>query len=319
MPLYEDKLNVQNANKQEKELDVITQSLFDGGNVIDMPYAEPKKHKISYDVLYEGKLKEEKLAIETHAKINDSLDVAEEVLFKAGIEELTFEDDAEILEETLTFKEPVKPDYVSEEVLFSESNEQLSFDNLSIVSDVSHSKNESSIDDGLDANNSQLSFDDLDINVSLDESDDDFETPKIVYTKKSFAEKMFDCDPIILERYDELKNLLLIYKKVKSRISNTCDTFKFGGTQLAKISTSGKSLKLYLNLEMNEVESRLKCKEAGHKKAYEEVPVFLRIRSPRSMKNAKYLINQLATKYNLVENPKSVLVNSVELLKEKLD
>ena len=70
---------------------------------------------------------------------------------------------------------------------------------------------------------------------------------------------------------------------------------------------------------MEEVEPRLKCKEAGHKKAYEEVPVFLRIRSPRSMKNAKFLINQLATKFNLVENPKSVLVNSVELLKEKLD
>ncbi len=319
MSLYEDKLNLQNTNNKEKVLDVSTEPLFNGGSAEELDYLEPKKQEVDFDVLYKGKLKEERLASDTHAEAVNELDVTEEVLFKTGVEDLAIEEDAEILEETLSFKEPVRPDYVAEEVLFSKEGEQLTIDNLSIVGETATSENSDLIDDGLDASDSQLSFDDLDINVSLDESEDDFETQKIVYTKKSFAEKMFDCDPIILERYDELKNLLLIYKKVKSRISNTCDTFKFGSTQLAKISTSGKSLKLYLNLDMTEVEPRLKCKEAGHKKAYQEVPVFLRIRSPRSMKNAKYLINQLATKFNLVENPKSVLVNSVELLKEKLD
>lgn len=310
MPLYEDKLNLQNTNKN-KGSDVSLEPLFNGGKAEDLPYAEPKKQQVDVDVLYKNKLYEEVLSNDTHAEINGEVDVAEEVLFKDGIEDLQIEEDAEILEETLSFKEPVRPDYVTEEVLFSEQGEQLSIDTLSVA--PIQAEDEAVIDDA------QLSFADIDENVDLDKDYDDFEEPKVVYKKKSFAEKMFECDPIILERYDELKNLLLIYKKVKSRLSNTCDTFKIGSTQLAKISTSGKSLKLYLNLEMNEVEPRLKCKDAGHKKAYEEVPVFLRIRSPRSMKNAKYLINQLATKFNLVENPKSVLVNSVELLKEKLD
>lgn len=314
MSLYEDKLNLENTNKKEAVLDVNAEPLFTVGKTEELAYVEPKK-QTDFDVLYKGKLQEEKLSSETHTQMANSLDVTEEVLFKTGVEDLTIEEDAEILEETLSFKEPIRPDYVTEEVLFSESGEQISLDTMPYA--PTQETVENNFDDIGDG--AQLSFDDIDVNVDLDDDYDDFKQQKIVYQKKSFAEKMFDCDPIILERYDELKNLLLIYKKVKSRISNTCDTFKFGGTQIAKISTSGKSLKLYLNLEISEVEPRLKCKEAGHKKAYEEVPVFLKIRSPRSMKNAKYLINQLATKFNLVENPKSVLVNSVELLKEKLN
>ena len=319
MSLYEDKLNLQNLDNK-KDLDVNAEPLFNGGSTEEIPYIEPKKQGVDFDVLFKDKLQEEILESDTHSKVDAKADVSEEVLFKTGVEDISIEEDAEILEETLSFKEPIRPEYVTEEVLFSEAGEQLSMDGLSIFGAATQDGGETAlIDDGLNSDGSQLSFDDLDVNVSLDDSDEDYDENVDVYKKKSFAEKMFDCDPIILERYDELKNLLLIYKKVKSRISNTCDTFKFGGTQLAKISTSGKSLKLYLNLTMEEVEPRLKCKEAGHKKAYEEVPVFLRIRSPRSMKNAKFLINQLAQKFSLVENPKSVLVNSVDLLKEKLD
>ncbi|MBR5439403.1 MAG: hypothetical protein IKV61_04210 [Clostridia bacterium] len=317
MSLYEDKLNLENTNKKDTVLDVNAEPLFNGGVTENLAYAEPKK-QTDFDVLYKGKLLEEKLSSQTHAEISGNLDVTEEVLFKTGVEDIILEEDAMLSEETLSFKEPVRPDYVTEEVLFSDNGEQLSMDSMPFISEPINNEENALIEDGLE-DETQLSFDDIDVNVDLDESYEDFEGEKVDYKKKSFAEKMFECDPIILERYDELKNLLLIYKKVRSRISNTCDTFKFGSTQIAKISTSGKSLKLYLNLEMSEVEPRLKCKEAGHKKAYEEVPVFLKIRSPRSMRNAKYLINQLATKFNLVENPKSVLVNSVDILKEKLN
>ena len=61
-------------------------------------------------------------------------------------------------------------------------------------------------------------------------------------SKKYFAEKMFEAEDIILERYDILKNYILSFKKIKSRISNTADTFNMGRTKLAKLSVTGKSL-----------------------------------------------------------------------------
>ena len=48
--------------------------------------------------------------------------------------------------------------------------------------------------------------------------------------------------------YNELKNYILSYG-VKSRISNNYDSFNKGRLSLFKLATSGKSLKLYLNLD----------------------------------------------------------------------
>ena len=57
-------------------------------------------------------------------------------------------------------------------------------------------------------------------------------------------------------------------------------------------------LKLYLNLDINEVESRLKCKDVSDRNCYKEVPVLLRIKSERAMRNAKYLIDIVAKKHS---------------------
>ena len=92
-----------------------------------------------------------------------------------------------------------------------------------------------------------------------------------------------------------------------------------GRTKLAKLSVTGKSLKLYLNLDFNEVEPRLKCRDSSQTKAYEEVPVFLRIRSLRAMKNARYLIDKLAERFELQVNPKAVKVDAMALIKEELE
>ena len=140
---------------------------------------------------------------------------------------------------------------------------------------------------------------------------------KPVYIEKNFAQKFLEADKEILKRYDELKNIILLYKGVKSRVSNDFDSFNMGRTQLFKLGFSTQSLKLYLNLDYSEVEPRLKCKDVSHKKAYAQVPVFLRIKSPRAMRNAKYLIEKVVQKHGLKENPKAVYVDSIQILKEK--
>lgn len=205
-----------------------------------------------------------------------------------------------IQEESIEFSEPVRPELVSEEVLFEPVLEEESktvdvASAPSILSDELSSFGEMNVD-GLVLGENSLSDG---------------------YIEKNFAKKLLEADYEIIKRYEELKNIILEYKDIKSRVSNDFDSFNMGRTQLFKLGYSTKSLKLYVNLDFSEVESRLKCKDVSHKKAYAQVPVFLRIKSPRAMKNAKYLIEQVAKKFNLVKNPKATYVDAVKILKSK--
>ncbi len=286
----------------------------------ELAYSEPKKVKI--EVLEEGIFEEGYNLIP--AKKDDSKELKTEVLFKSGVEEIEVKEEVALSEESLVFQEPQKPNYVVEEVLFkiNESEEPINyslFDNEVLPEEA---KNELlATEKQEEESDYQLSFGDLDsIALNALESKNVIEnTEKKKVIKKCFAEKLLEADSVIQENYHELKNILLSYKKVKSRISNTADTFNMGRTKLAKLSVTGKSLKLYLNLDFNEVEPRLKCRDSSQTKAYEEVPVFLRIRSLRAMKNARYLIGKLAERFELQENPKAVKVDALALIKEELE
>ncbi|MBO5712979.1 MAG: hypothetical protein J6R88_02095 [Clostridia bacterium] len=262
-----------------------------------LDYIEPiKPENLGGEVLFASRndISEESLFHGTHV---DEIDggMGSEVLFGAKVEDIAVlsQTKYEIQGEDIAFSEPVMPNYVTEEVLFSKVVEDE-------VSTGDYDTAGGIIDNSL-------------IDSLLVESVD-----KKVYEDKNFVQKMLEADPIILDRYAELKNYILKYKGVKSRISNNYDTFNTGRTQLFKLCTSGKSLKLYLNLPFEDVEPRLKCKYEGDKKAYEQVPTFLRIKSDRAMKNAKYLIEMVATRFNLKENKKFTEVNAIEILKERL-
>lgn len=260
-------------------------------------------------------------------------DIGAEVLFSSKptysqggeLEDLSFEEDIahvedllpendEVVEETLFTGEPSVEDLspieelapvqdefvpsVNEEVLFGAKEEPVTISNEveSAPTIVSSELTELSEDAG-------------ELDVAFPK--------KPVYVEKNFAQKFLEADELILKRYDELKNYILRYKGVKSRVSNDFDSFNMGRTQLFKLGFSTQSLKLYLNLDFSAVESRLKCKDVSHKKAYAQVPVFLRIKSPRAMRNAKYLINQVVERFNLKENPKATTVDSIEILKQR--
>lgn len=274
----------------------------DKGNVIDVDSEVLFKSGVTEDLEYQ------------EPKADEALEVQEEKLFSSGEFQSGFEplavkganlgDDLEgayfIQEESITFKEPVRPEFISEEVLFPAVEEE------SVTVDVSPAP--SIISDELSA-----FFEDGGNDVVL--------TSKISsedkYVEKNFAKKLLEADYEIIKRYEELKNYILELKEVKSRISNDFDSFNLGRVQLFKLGYSTKSLKLYLNLEFDKVEPRLKCKDVSHKKAYAQVPVFLRIKSPRAVKNAKYLIDEVAKRFNLVKNPKAVHVDAVKILRQK--
>ena len=293
--------------KDEKFINKIEDEVLFKPSAEELSYQEPQKPIENESISVESVhgLVEEKLAFETPCQEKDVLQA--EVLFKSGIEEIEVREELSLEEEKLSFNEPIKPEFMNEEVLFTPSEEESV--NYSIFdNEILPSATESELLQAEEisiTSDYQLNFDDINV-ITTEEV---VVKPKVI--KKSFAEKLLEADEVIKSNYNELKNILLSYKKMKSRVSNTADTFNIGRTKLAKLSVSGKSLKLYLNLDFNEVESRLKCRDAGDTKAYEEVPVFLRIRSLRAMKNAKYLIGKLAERFELQVNPKFVPIDAI--------
>ena len=280
-----------------------TEDLFKNAVTEELDYTEPDKSNIIEE-----------------PKKNAQESLESEVLFKSGVEDIEVGDNAVIAEESLDFIEPVEPEYVTEEVLFKDEGEELSlFDDTALMEesilsdDITNALQTTAKEETVStADTLQMNFGDMDDILS-----DAFSSlDKVKVVKKSFAVKMFETDPIILERYNELKNYIMSFKKIKSRVSNTADTFNIGREQLFKLSTSGKSLKLYLNLDVNKIESRFNIIDQGDVKSYEQVPAFLRIKSNRAMKYAYELIDRVISKCDLAKNPKYVPQDYIAELKQ---
>lgn len=142
--------------------------------------------------------------------------------------------------------------------------------------------------------------------------------PAPKYVNKNFAQKMAAADEVIQDRYDEVKNYALRFKKLKARISKKFESINQGRLQFVKLSVAGKTLKLYLNMDISEVDPKFRCKDMRDKVTYETVPVMLRIKSGRAVRYAKILIDQCAAKYGLVENKKFVEVDSMQVIEDFL-
>lgn len=143
------------------------------------------------------------------------------------------------------------------------------------------------------------------------------EAPKYI-PSPTLAQKMLRADEIIQDRYDELKNYALRFKKLKTRISKKFDSINQGRLQFVKLSVAGKTLKLYLNMDIATTDPKFHCKDMSDKKTYVTVPVLLRIKSGRAMRYAKILIDQCAAQHGLKENPKFMEVDAIGMIEQFL-
>ena len=139
---------------------------------------------------------------------------------------------------------------------------------------------------------------------------------------KPFDFKIVYADEITQDRYNELKNYAMQYKKVKSRISKKFDSLNSGRIQFVKFGLAGRTLKVYCNLNLDDVDPKYHCKDQSFKKPYVQVPVLIRVKSGRALKYAKRLIDQTATACGLKANqkyePQDYIIDMENIYKENL-
>jgi hypothetical protein len=117
-----------------------------------------------------------------------------------------------------------------------------------------------------------------------------------------FPTRMNDAEKELKNNYNELKAEALSYG-LKSRLSNSGDTFRLHTKAYLKITIAGKGLKLYYALDPKAyADSPIPVKDAGKKNLYKEIPAVFKVKSPLSVKRAKQLIAEVCAKDQLVQD-----------------
>lgn len=107
--------------------------------------------------------------------------------------------------------------------------------------------------------------------------------------------------------YTELKNRLLSYRKVKSRVSWKYDSFNCGRTLCARVAIRGKTIVLCLPLDPADVDQeRFRTEDMSGRAQYNQTPVVLKIRSALALKRALELVDMSMQKLGLEQMPNAV-------------
>ena len=133
--------------------------------------------------------------------------------------------------------------------------------------------------------------------VSEEEGEDGEAKAKII--RIPFPTRMLDAEQDLKNNFNELKAEALSYG-LKSRLSNSGDTFRLHTKTYLKITIAGKGLKIYYALDPKAyADGPIPVKDAGNKNIYKEIPTCFKVKSPLSMKRAKQLIADACEKDSL--------------------
>lgn len=124
----------------------------------------------------------------------------------------------------------------------------------------------------------------------------------VIKYSKSFTAKLIQSGDLTKRYYSELKNKLLSYDGVKSRISWKWETFRLGKKTLAKFRLRGKSLTVTLALDPNDfADTKYDVESLAEVKAYADTPSMYRVKNDRRLRLAKELIEKLTADNGLTE------------------
>ena len=128
---------------------------------------------------------------------------------------------------------------------------------------------------------------------------------------RSFTANLIQSEDVVKDYYSELKNHILSYKGVKSRISWKFDSYNRGRDQLFKMKLRGKTICLYCALDPNEFDQSKYHHEAIDAKIFEDVPMLAKIKSGLGLRKAKELVDFVMARFEIEKDEKAKTVDYV--------
>ena len=222
-------------------------------------------------------------------------EVIEEQVEEPLVEETV--DEESIGEEPV--EEPVEEEIIEEEPIAQESNnEPFSFGGFS--SDEDETEEDEDEED----------------ETEEDEDEEDGLMANQIYGQTSssigkinkidFDEKVEKASPDLKRHYNEIKNVIMKYRNVHSRISKAGDSFRCKGQKYVYMTIVGKTLKVYLALDPFSIDQNVyHHKDVSNKKKYQVTPTLLRVKSELSVEKTIKLI-EVMFEDNMIDVKKKV-------------
>lgn len=143
-------------------------------------------------------------------------------------------------------------------------------------------------------NNYHIKLDDSEVELSKKEILSEEEIKKLIIkgTKRSFLERISLLDSDAKDYYIKLKNKLLSYPNIKSKMSFSFDSFLLKNNVILRIQIRGKHIRLYYALNPADYDIKT-MKDLSNVNRYKTTPLMLKITSNLAFKRAMRLIEDL--------------------------
>ena len=123
----------------------------------------------------------------------------------------------------------------------------------------------------------------------------------------SFKAKLHLAETETVEHYDVFKNYILSFKDVTIYESWGYERFMYGGKSILKLRPSGKSLKIFINLDQKKYENtKFKLEDVSHKKIHQTTPSLFVVTGPRKLIWAKELVEEYMNEVGAVKDEKYI-------------
>ncbi len=133
-----------------------------------------------------------------------------------------------------------------------------------------------------------------------EDKEEDDKTDAASRIRLSFLEKLAMTDAENRNYFYTLDRALRTYRRVRASVSQRGMTYIYGRIPVAKITLHGKTIKLYLALNVNDFDyNRFFQKDVSDMSTYEKVPFLVKVKSARGQRRALELILALAQKHAL--------------------
>ena len=258
------------------------------------PYEEEPQEEVEEEVVYEEEPQEEEVVYEEESSDYDEFDDFLNSIPEKQVEQEQAEEqvEEEVVYEEVPAEETVEAAPVQQEEVPAASEDDDESDDAEDEDedDDESDDSEEEAEDGeepIEHEESHAKEAAIEIQeyVAVDEEG----KPKKI--KRKFNTKMMFAPYETKEYYNEIKNYLMMYR-AKGRYSARCESFRYKGL-VAKLALGGKAIKVFLALDRALIEQYPKyhLKDVSEKRQYAEVPVMIKVRSDRSLKYCKELID----------------------------
>lgn len=122
--------------------------------------------------------------------------------------------------------------------------------------------------------------------------------------ERTFENKLRQSDDDAKEYYSVIKNRLLSFDGVKSRVSKLADTFKCNGEVACKITVSGKTLLVNLNLDCANYDAKYyKFVDVGDMSKFADTPMRIKIKNKLTLKRCLEIIDIMFKEMQVISSP----------------